>query len=101
MNIHGERYARAHLFVAYCRHLNVKTDEEELEYYEKIGAMFPVARVVFPDGYVIQMRRHELDDDRDLGWLADWPDAIRLDDRGHAFSTAKRRLLRSSIGSPH
>ena len=43
--------------------------------------MFPVARVVFPDEYVIQMRRHELDDDRDMGWLADWPHAIRLDDR--------------------
>ena len=81
MNIHGERYANANLFVAYCMDLNVKTDERELEYYEKTGAMFPVARVVFPDEYVIQMRQHELDEDRDLGWLADWPDAIRLDDR--------------------
>ena len=81
MNIHGERYASANLFVAYCRDLNVKTDERELEYYEKIGAMFPVARVVFPDEYVIQMDRHHFGDDRNLSWTANWPDAIRLDDR--------------------
>lgn len=81
MNIHGERYATDDLFVAYCRDLNLKTDEKELEYYEKIGAIFPVARVVYPSEYVIRMHRHEFDGDGDLEWLTDWPDAIRLDNR--------------------
>ena len=81
MNIHGERFAKVSIFIGYCKGLNIKTDERELERYERIGAMFPVARVIFPDEYVIQMRQRELDDDRDSGWLADWPDAIRLDER--------------------
>ena len=81
MNIHGERYATANLFVGHCRDLNLKTDEKELEYCERIGAMFPVARVVYPCEYVIRMDRHEFYGDGDLEWLADWPDAIRLDDR--------------------
>ena len=80
MNIHGERFTMVSVFIDYCKDLNVKTDERELERYERIGAVFPVARVMFPDEYVIQRRRHELDDDRDVGWLADWPNAIRLDE---------------------
>ena len=54
MNIWGERYAEVSLFVGYCRDLNVDTDQDELEHYEKIGAMLPVARVVYPNEYVIQ-----------------------------------------------
>ena len=48
MNIYGERYAEVSLFIDYCRNLNVKTDERELEYYEKTDVMLPVARVVYP-----------------------------------------------------
>ena len=54
MNIYGERYANHHRFVTYCRELNVETSGSELENYEKIGAMLPVARLVYPDKYIFQ-----------------------------------------------
>ena len=59
MNIWGERYARVSLFEGHCRDLNVNIDRGELEHYEKIGAMLPVARVVYPDEYVIQRDQNQ------------------------------------------
>ena len=55
MNIWGERFAEVDEFASYCRDLNVETERRELEHYEKTGVMFPVARVVYPDEYVIKM----------------------------------------------
>jgi len=49
---YGIRYLTADQFVKYCSTLNVKTDIKELEYYEKVGIMLPVARVVYPSEYV-------------------------------------------------
>ena len=78
MNIHGERYADVNSFISYCEGLNVKTTGSELEHYERIGAMLPVARVVCPDEYVIRMYRHELEGDSDQSWLAEWPSLLKL-----------------------
>ena len=55
MNIWGKRYAEFDLFIGHCRDLNVKTDRRELEHYEKIGVMLPVARVVYPDEYASRL----------------------------------------------
>ncbi len=59
MNRHGERFLKVNDFIAHCRSLNVRTDERELEHYEKIGAMLPVARKVYPEEYFIHQRQHE------------------------------------------
>ena len=53
MNAYGERFIECHRFISYCKSLNVSTTEHELEHYEKIGAMMPVARVVYPHDYMI------------------------------------------------
>ena len=57
MNRWGERFVELDSFLSYCRDLRVDTDRLELEYYEKIGAMFPVAKVVYPAEYIIQIHR--------------------------------------------
>ena len=57
MNLRGERFISHKEFIRYCKDLNVHTYESELEHFEKIGEMLPVARVIFPIEYVID---HEL-----------------------------------------
>ena len=76
MNIYGRRFVDVGQFINYCRELNVKTDRRELEHYEKIGAMLPVARVVYPDEYVILTAQNTcgLSDEQ----LERWPDLHRL-----------------------
>ncbi|MDE2688478.1 MAG: hypothetical protein OXI16_13420 [Chloroflexota bacterium] len=59
MNRHGERFLTVSDFIDHCRSLNVRTDERELEHYEKIGVMLPVARKVYPEDYYIYQRQHE------------------------------------------
>lgn len=49
----GERFISHTEFIRYCKDLNVYTYESELEHFEKIGEMLPVARVIFPIEYVI------------------------------------------------
>ena len=58
MDIWGERFAEVHEFIRFCKRLNVETSQLELEHYEKIGAMLPVARVVYPSEYVIQQNQN-------------------------------------------
>ena len=53
MNLRGERFINHTEFIRYCKDLNVYTYESELEHFEKIGEMLPVARVNFPIEYVI------------------------------------------------
>ena len=53
MNLRGERFINHTEFIRYCKDLNVHTYESELEHFEKIGEMLPVARVNFPIEYVI------------------------------------------------
>lgn len=81
MNIWGDRYAQVDSFVGYCRDLNVDTRQDELEHYEKIGAMLPVARVVYPDDYVIEEYHNQRNGVTDWDWASRWPDLDRLVER--------------------
>ncbi len=55
------RYLTAQEFTSYCSKLNVElmAFDRELELYEKDGVLFPVARMLMPDEYVV--KRYELD----------------------------------------
>ena len=107
MNIWGERFAEVELFIGYCRDLNVETDQRELEHYERIGAMLPVARVVYPDDYVIQRDQSQWNGTMDWDGTDQWPAIARLSERGGPFPLRIRRpdrqrtrsLLRSGNGS--
>ena len=81
MNIWGERYAEVGLFVGYCRDLNVDTHQDELEHYEKIGVMLPVARVVYPDEYVMQREQNKRSGMTDWDAVGQWPSLDRLSER--------------------
>ena len=85
MNIYGNRYADVGLFKGYCQDLNVKTDERELERYEEIGAMFPSARVIYPEEYVIEDYQHQQDGNWDWDRFDKWPELRRLIDRMRVF----------------
>lgn len=85
MNIYGNRYATLGVFKGYCRDLNVITDERELERYEKVGAMFPSARIVYPHEYVVEDYQHQLDGNWDWDSFAKWPKLRRLTDRIRLF----------------
>ena len=78
MNIWGERFAEVGLFIGYCRDLNVETDQPELEHYEGIGAMLPVARVVYPDEFVIKRDQSQWDGVTDWDGTDQWPAIARL-----------------------
>ena len=78
MNIWGERFAEVNQFIGYCRDLNVETDQRELEHYERIGAMLPVARVVYPDEYVIQRDQSRWNGDMDWDGADQWAALGRL-----------------------
>ena len=82
MNIWGERYAEVSLFEDYCRDLNVNTGRGELEHYEKVRAMLPVARVVYPDEYVIQRDQNQWNGVTDWDGAGQWPELDRLLKRG-------------------
>ena len=81
MDIYGERYAEVSLFIDYCRNLNVKTDERELEYYEKTDVMLPVARVVYPSEFIVQLDRHEQEGNLNWEGFDEWPALADLTDR--------------------
>jgi len=51
----SERYLLVDQFIRYCEDLNVETNKEELEHYEKIGVMLPLARIIYPHDYVVQL----------------------------------------------
>ena len=74
MNIHGERYASVEQFIGYCRDLNVETSKEELEHYENTAVMLPVARIIYPDEYIIQEYQNSLGPER----FSEWPGLVRL-----------------------
>lgn len=106
MDIYGERYAEVGRFIDYCRDLNVKTDPRELAHYEKIGAMLPVARVIYPDDYVVEAYRRDLDGDHNWNCFESWPELAELTEKSlwslrnfndladeelvHCFDRAKR-----------
>ena len=88
VNIYGDRYAEVGRFIGYCQDLNVKTDERELEYYERTGVMLPVARVVYPGEFIVQLDRHEQDGDYGWNGFDEWPDLAGLAEK---FSPSPRR----------
>ena len=71
VNLWGQRFVEIGSFISYCRRVRIDTDQRELEHYEKIGTMFPVARVVYPDEYVIN-------GSSDCGETDRWPALRRL-----------------------
>ena len=77
MNIYGERYAPVGAFIGYCRDLNIETTERELEHYERTGVMLPVARVIYPDEYIV--RRYEGVVNRGE-MIKRWPALLRLEE---------------------
>jgi len=78
---YGERYLTANDFVGYCKEINVKTDNRELEYYEKAGIMLPVARVVYPEDYVILRTLWPLGAADEPPRPELWPELYRLFDK--------------------
>ena len=99
MDIYGERYAEVGLFIDYCRDLNIKTDERELAYYEKTGAMLPVARVIYPDEHVIESYRRELDGDYNWNGFDVWPELSDLTEKFRPFLRQVQRPYRRGTGS--
>ena len=85
MNIYGDRFAEVGFFIGYCGDLNVKTSKDELEHYEKIGAMLPVARVVYPNKFVIQRDQNHWNVVRDWDGTDQWPELDRLYERVGTF----------------
>ena len=89
MNIYGERYAPVENFIGYCSDLNIETTERELEHYERTGVMLPVARVIYPDEYVV--RRYEGVVNRgEIGKR--WPALLRLEENIGPFPHRYKNL---------
>ena len=82
MNWHGERFLKVGDFIDHCRSLNVLTDKRELEHYEQIGVMSPVARITYPKEYLIRQRSQELEHrvNAEID-TTEWPDLERLVER--------------------
>ena len=97
MNIWGERFAPVQLFVAHCRDLGVETDQRELEHYEKTGVMLPVARVVYPDEYVIQRDQSQWNGVTDWDASDRWPAVGRLTERIGPFPYGYKELTDKEI----
>ena len=83
--MHADRLVDADRFIKRCKDLNVEVSLGELEHYEKIGAMMPVARVVFPEEYVIRKDRWERDGETDWDWPNEWPSVLSLEERDPIF----------------
>ena len=83
--MHVDRLVNADDFIRRCKDLNVEVSLGELEHYEKIGAMMPVARVVCPAEYVIQKNQWERDGGTDWDWLDEWPTVAFVEERDPIF----------------
>ena len=83
MNLYGRRFEQITSFISYCRTLNVRTDVHELEYYEKIGALFPQARLIYPDNYVINSAQHRWNITETPIDIDHWPALARLQQEEH------------------
>ena len=83
--MHVDRLVNANDFISRCKDLNVEVSLGELEHYEKIGAMMPVARVVYPDEYVVREYQCERDGETDWSWLAEWPSVLSLEEKNPVF----------------
>ena len=83
--MHVDRLVNVDDFIRRCKDLNVEVSLGELEHYEKIGAMMPIARVVYPDEYVVREYQGERDGETDWDWLAEWPSVLSLQERDPVF----------------
>ena len=92
MNRHGQRFILVQDFISYCRDINVETDKRELEYYEKIGAMLPFARIVYPEKYVVQRTQIMFEGVRGCNELSEWPELERLIEPNWFFPESFRDL---------
>ncbi len=92
MNIWGERFAEVQMFLGYCRDLGINISQNELEYYEKIGAMLPVARVVYPAEYVVQRDSRHWYGEVDLDGTTQWPGLARLSEKVGLFPYSYKGL---------
>lgn len=90
--MHVDRLVNVDDFVRRCRRLKVQVSLHELEHYEKIGAMLPVARVVYPDEYVVREDQCERDGETDWGWLAEWSSVMSLEEKAPVFPFDYRGL---------
>ena len=82
MNRYGERFLKVKEFIDHCRSLNVRSDEREMEHYEKTGVMLPVVRKTYPEEYIVRQRRQELRLDLfEEVDTAEWPELQRLVER--------------------
>ncbi|MCY4529262.1 MAG: hypothetical protein OXD46_09590 [Chloroflexi bacterium] len=92
MNIWGERFADVRLFIGYCRDLNVDVDTDELEHYERIGAMLPVARVMYPDDYIVQTYKSQTSGAPERVDTGQWPALTRLSERAGVLPSGYESL---------
>ena len=81
MNCWGQRYVELGLFISYCRAVGLETSRQELERYEEIGVMPPVARVVYPAEYVMQIHGYVGNGATDLEETDQWPRLSRLTEK--------------------
>ena len=82
MNRYGERFLKVKEFIDHCRSLNVRSDEREMEHYEKVGVMLPTARKTYPAEYLVRQRRQELQlDALEEVDTTEWPELQRLVER--------------------
>src|SRR5688572_26192313 len=82
---YGVRYLTVDEFIRYCENLNVETDLQELEYYEKIGIMLPIARVIFPEEYIKQRTLWLRGVNKEQPKEDKWPGLERLFDKRRVF----------------
>lgn len=80
-NNYGDRYITVDQFIRYCTDLKVETNDRELEHYEKIGIMFPTARVIYPEEYVRLTQLWSLGVESELPKQEPWPELQRLFDK--------------------
>lgn len=85
MDIYGDRYAPVSDFIGYCSDLNVETSERELEHYEKTGVMLPVARVIYPDEYIVRLYDRPCEGVVNWGEIKRWPALLRLEENFGPF----------------
>lgn len=74
---YGIRYLALSNFISYCEGLKVKTDKDELEYYEKQGLMLPVARVVRPSDCVRDENNYMMRNKDEVDY-SKWPELLFL-----------------------
>lgn len=79
MSRYGVRFLTTDVFIRYCSDLNIKTNINELECYEKTGIMFPVIRIYYPIKYLKWQLSPLLIFENHLFYLKKkWPNIYRL-----------------------